>query len=218
MLRTLAAVLLASAALASSPSQAAAVDADAIEGVVLASLIDEGSKGFLPAMVKLQVLLDRAGASPGVIDGVSGDNVDKALVAIEKMNGLTEDGLLDAELIAALEETEATLQTYEIRDEDVSDLVDAIPEDYAEKAKLKYLGFTSGAEAVAERFHMDVDLLVALNPGASFVAGEKVLVANVGTNKSGKVVRIEADKERRQVRAYDAGGKWTCPGKVESSQ
>src|SRR5882757_4206332 len=42
-----------------------------------------------PAIVKLQVLLDQAGASPGVIDGFDGDNVRKAVTAFETMAGLT---------------------------------------------------------------------------------------------------------------------------------
>jgi peptidoglycan hydrolase-like protein with peptidoglycan-binding domain len=54
-------------------------------------------------MVRLQVLLDRAGASPGVIDGFDGANVRKAIAAFEQMRGLRIDGALDPEIIAALD-------------------------------------------------------------------------------------------------------------------
>ena len=40
-----------------------------------------------PAIVKLQVLLDRAGASPGVIDGFDGDNLRKAEQAFRQLGG-----------------------------------------------------------------------------------------------------------------------------------
>src|SRR4051812_25124373 len=33
-----------------------------------------------PALARLQILLDRAGASPGVVDGFDGDNLHKALL------------------------------------------------------------------------------------------------------------------------------------------
>src|SRR5690606_25821714 len=68
------------------------------------------------------------------------------------------------------------------------------------------LGYESVAEAIAERFHMDVDLFVALNPGMSFRSGDVVYVAAYGPNRNGKVARIEADKSLRQVRAYDEAG------------
>jgi lipoprotein-anchoring transpeptidase ErfK/SrfK len=53
---------------------------------------------------------------------------------------------------------------------------------------------------------MDVKLLTALNPNSSFRrAGETIMVADVkGQPITGKITRIEADKARRQVRAYDA--------------
>ena len=61
------------------------------------------------------------------------------------------------------------------------------------------------AEALAERFHMDEALLRSLNPGADFTAaGTAIVVTAVGADKlSGKVARIEIDKARGQVRAFD---------------
>src|SRR5688572_19805892 len=52
-----------------------------------------------PVVVKLQVLLDRAGASPGVIDGFDGDNVHKAISAFEMMAGLPVDGAVDSDML-----------------------------------------------------------------------------------------------------------------------
>ena len=51
----------------------------------------------------------------------------------------------------------------------------------AEMAKQKWLPYASAAEAVAERFHMDVDFLEELNPGKSknLRAGDVVKVPNV---------------------------------------
>ena len=42
-------------------------------------------------LVKLQVLLDRAHASPGVIDGKLGENTRKAIAAFSEMKGLSAD-------------------------------------------------------------------------------------------------------------------------------
>lgn len=157
-----------------------------------------------PAMVRLQVLLDRAGASPGVIDGFDGDNVRKAILAFETMGGFPADGQLDSDVILALDNNEPVIGTYEIVPDDVSAIVPPIPSDYAEMAQRDFLGYTSVPEELGERFHMDVDLLSALNPGATFTAGETIAVAAYGPDLTGEVVRIEADKTLRQVRAYDA--------------
>ncbi|TIS73177.1 MAG: hypothetical protein E5W99_26065, partial [Mesorhizobium sp.] len=45
------------------------------------------SLGVRQDVAELQVLLDRAGASPGVIDGRFGSNVDKALAAYNQITG-----------------------------------------------------------------------------------------------------------------------------------
>jgi lipoprotein-anchoring transpeptidase ErfK/SrfK len=160
-----------------------------------------------PAIVKLQILLDRAGASPGVIDGFDGDNVRKAVRAFEIMTGLPADGKIDSDMLARLNTTQPVVGGYAITDKDVSDIVAPIPTDYAEMATRDFLGYTRVTEELAERFHMDEDLLEALNPDAQWIAGETVAVAAYGPNKEGKVARIEADKSDRQLRGYDADGK-----------
>lgn len=165
-----------------------------------------GQRQDLPdaAMARLQILLDRAGASPGVIDGFDGDNVRKAIFAFETMRGLPADGQLDDQVLGALETGEAVIGTYEVSAEDVAAIVPPIPSDYAEMAQREFLGYTSVPEALGERFHMAEKLLVALNPGSSFAPGDTILVAAAGPDLTGEVARIEADKTLRQLRAYDA--------------
>lgn len=160
-----------------------------------------------PAIVRLQVLLDRAGASPGVIDGFDGDNVRKAILAFETLNGLPADGTLDGEVLARLG-SEPVVGAYTITEDDHKDVTGPTPEDYAEKARQAYLGYQTVAEEVAERFHMDIDLLSALNPGAQYAVGEQVVVAAPGKAISGyEVARLVADKGLRQLRAYDVAGR-----------
>lgn len=162
-------------------------------------------------MLRAQVLLDRAHFSPGVIDGQDGENVKNAIAAFERANGLPEDGLLDAEVWSKLTaDAGPVLIDYVITPQDVAGpFTPVIPKDYVELAKLDGVRFTGPLEALAERFHMDAPLLQALNPGVDFsAAGTKIVVA--APSQSGlaaKVARIEVDKARKQVRAYDAGGK-----------
>jgi lipoprotein-anchoring transpeptidase ErfK/SrfK len=158
------------------------------------------------AVVKLEILLDRVGASPGVIDGYDGENLRKAIAAVQIMQGGTPDGLLSPETILALDQGGPVIGTYMITEADVTAIVPPLPSDYSEMAKLSFLGYTSVAEELAERFHMDQKFLETLNPGAQFVAGETVYGAITGPNKQGEVTRIEADKGARQVRAYGADG------------
>ncbi|MBY3171853.1 L,D-transpeptidase family protein [Rhizobium laguerreae] len=159
-----------------------------------------------PAIVRLQVLLDRAGSSPGVIDGLSGENVDKAVAGFEAMNNLPVDGRLDPEVASRLEGNAPIVESYVVSAEDAAGLVDKIPEDYGEKAKMQSLGYTSVAEKLSERFHMGIDLVHALNPASQFAPGDTVWVVNPGPPREGKVKRIEADGKTGQVLAYAADG------------
>ena len=78
------------------------------------------------------------------------------------------------------------------------------PDDYAEMAKLKWLGYTGPKEMLAERFHMDQSLLEVLNAGAGFSsAGDKVLVASTGEKIDGKASRVVVDRSAGELLAYD---------------
>jgi lipoprotein-anchoring transpeptidase ErfK/SrfK len=162
-----------------------------------------------PAMVRLQVLLDRAGSSPGVIDGLSGENVNKAVAGFEAMNNLPVDGRPDPDVVSRLEGNATIVapivESYVVSAEDAKDL-DRIPEDYGEKAKMQSLGYTSVAEKLSERFHMGIDLVHALNPASQFAPGDTVWVVDPGPPRQGKVKKIEADRKTGQVLAYAADG------------
>ncbi|KFB08986.1 L,D-transpeptidase family protein [Nitratireductor basaltis] len=193
-------------------------EASDIDEAIEQSTIDEPTKpgempriaGVSEEVIGYQVLLDRAGASPGVIDGRMGDNVNKAIDAYKEITGQTLR-TYDKEWVAA--ELEATggpaLIEYTITPEDAAGpYVASVPDDYGEKAKLEKLAFTSVPEALAERFHMDEKLLRALNPKANFNRpGTVIRVVNTGEPVTRDVARIVADKGRRQVRAYDSTGK-----------
>jgi lipoprotein-anchoring transpeptidase ErfK/SrfK len=163
------------------------------------------SDGPDPFVIRVQILLDRASISPGVIDGYLGDNLAKAIRTFESREGLETDGKIDEKFWAALSSDGApVLQTHQISTKDLSEhYVDKIPKDYAEMAKMKWLGYTGPKEMLAERFHMDQSLLEALNTNADFAsAGSKLLVASTGKNVVERASRIVVDRSEGELLAY----------------
>ncbi|QZN99206.1 L,D-transpeptidase family protein [Chenggangzhangella methanolivorans] len=161
-------------------------------------------------LIRVQILLDRAHASPGVIDGRDGDNLKKAVRAFRIMRAMPIEGGIDEPFWRALsvDQGKAT-RVYELTREDVGGryVGKPLPKDYAKLAKMKEIGFRDAAEMLAERFHMDERFLKAMNPGADFgAAGARLLVAETGA-PTGRAARIVVDKKEGELRAYDDTGK-----------
>ncbi len=158
-------------------------------------------------LVRVQTLLDRVHFSPGVIDGQDGENVRKAIAAYQRAHDLPEDGRATDELLQHLERADGApaLTTYVLTQADIDGPFASVPSGLEAQSELDALGFQSPAEALAERFHMDEDLLRTLNPGVDFTRPNiELIVANAGGELSGQVARIDIDKEALTLRAYDA--------------
>ncbi len=118
-------------------------------------------------IMQAQVVLDRVGFGPGVIDGKMGMSTENALRGFQEANDLTVTGKLDEATKGALSEWDRIPATRVVTipaawgETSYTDM----PEDVAEKAKLERLGYTSLDERLAERFHTTVEVLEQLNPG-----------------------------------------------------
>lgn len=189
-----------------APAAAAPAPAEDAAPIVIPAAIAAPQR----ALIRLQVLLDRAHFSPGVIDGKDGGNLKLAESAYRTANkrGDADVAALTDALAAA--DADSTVKRYTISDADVAGpFVEHLPTDMAELAKLDSPAYANPVEELAERFHMDEPLLKALNPGADFTrAGTVITVAAVSAEKlGGTVTKIEVDKSTNAVRAFGDGGK-----------
>jgi len=99
-----------------------------------------------PYVFRLQVMLDRVGISPGVIDGHMGANTKRALAKFQRLSKKTQPVV-------------KPVTCYRITATDTADPFTKIPADIMHPAALPALGYKSLLEALAERFHTTPALL-----------------------------------------------------------
>ncbi|GAA0869232.1 hypothetical protein GCM10009116_10680 [Brevundimonas basaltis] len=178
-----------------------------------------------PAMVRAQILLDRTRFSPGIVDGLGGENTRQAIAAFEEAHDLPVDGELDATVFERLTAGDGgrVLTDYTITPADVSGpFVGSVPESLEAQARMQTVGYVDAREALAEKFHMSEALLDALNPDVDFGrAGQTIVVAATGPDAlQDEVARIVVDKAESAVRAYAADGRLLAfyPATIGSGQ
>lgn len=159
--------------------------------------------------VAWQAALDRAGFSPGIIDGRLAKKTVVALRAFQRAKGLTETGRPDDATRAALGLDSAPSTTsYTITSSDASQ-VGPWPKTWYEKSKAGRLGYTSLATLVAERGHCSRDLLQRLNRKINLdrlKAGDTVIIPNVQhTTTPARAASIEIDFSDKIVYLLDKG-------------
>lgn len=171
------------------------------------SPVKSGAKGA--AVLRAQILLDRARFSSGEIDGTYGSNLKKSIIGFQNSRGLTATGEIDAATWAELnKDSVPVLVSYTLAAKDVEGPFSDIPEDMMQKAALPALTFQSALEALGEKFHASPKLLQQLNPGKTLSrVGEEILVPNIIAETVGKATEVIVDKSDLTVTALDASGK-----------
>jgi lipoprotein-anchoring transpeptidase ErfK/SrfK len=118
--------------------------------------------------IAIQVALDRAGFSSGVIDGRAGANTQRAREAYRRQHG-AEPAVFPQPLLE-----------YRVTAADVSGpFATDIPADLMAQSRLPALAYRSPAEQIAERFHTTPEVLRRLNGSPRFEEGAVILVPNV---------------------------------------
>jgi lipoprotein-anchoring transpeptidase ErfK/SrfK len=161
------------------------------------------------AVLRAQILLDRAHFSCGELDGNYKTNLEKTVAAWQAERKLPATGTIDAATWAALNaDTAPVLAPYTITPDDQRGPFAEVPPDMLAQADLPYLGYASPLEGLAERFHSSPAVLRSLNPGADFRnPGQEIQVPNVLTMPPGEAANVVVSKSESSVRAYDAAGR-----------
>src|SRR4029079_6525188 len=182
-----------------------------------------------PAALQLQVLLDRAHFSPGIIDGVWGDNAAKALAFYGSSQSADSTTPVDSVMkldegtytrLRAVMGSQPILTSYTVTSADVQGPFKKVPDNVYEQAKLDCLRYESAKEGIAEKFLTSVKLLAQLNPKVSLdslTAGSTLTVPNVNVESvdgaapaatpSSGVAKLIISKTGFWTHAVDSSGK-----------
>lgn len=175
------------------------------------------------ALMQAQVVLERLGFSPGVVDNRDGLSTRNAIAGFQEANGLPKTGEIDERTKQALAPWNAITATRLV----------TIPPDFAggpfvptpasaeQQAKLPSLGYQSLDEKLAERFHTTVDSLKELNPqiaGPAVPQGSQpAQTSAVGQSRSASGAPPRTFRAGQQIRVPNLGADQIDPAKVKDA-
>lgn len=118
-------------------------------------------------IMQAQVVLERLGFGPGVIDGRAGASLANALSGFQEARDLPVTGELDEATRQALSRWSniPATRVVTIPQSWANMIFTPVPDQAPEQAELSQLGYESMAEKLAERFHTTPAVLAQLNPG-----------------------------------------------------
>ena len=133
----------------------------------VAAAVDAMPDSEARPLMQAQVVLDRLGFTPGVVDGKPGISTKNAISGFQEANNLTTSGTLDDPTKAALAQYNniPATRVVTIPTEFAAGPFIKIPAGPQEQAMLTSLSYESLDEKLAERFHTTVATLKLLNPG-----------------------------------------------------
>ena len=176
-----------------------------------------------PSVAKVQILLDQARFSPGIIDGRWGKNTEKAVYWFQQANGIEATGRVDQQTLDALQQAAGAAEQItrrQLTEADVSGPFENLPEDVYARADQPCLCYESQREQLGEVFHSSPELLEQLNPDVDLNnvgAGTALHVPAVDPfhlgelpegkyTSGGEVARVVISDGGHYVHALDDGG------------
>jgi lipoprotein-anchoring transpeptidase ErfK/SrfK len=161
--------------------------------------------------VGLQASLDRAGFSPGLIDGGPGAKTQAAIEAFQAYHGLRVTGQADSATRAALGlDSQPPVARYVITRSDAADVAPP-PLNWIAKSNTDRLRYPSLAALVGERGHCSRWLLSKLNPNIDLdrlKAGDAVVIPNVTPSpRATRAARLDFNFDAKTIRVIDKVGR-----------